>query len=121
MSWYGRFRGQAPQGLILVSPLLLPEAQINQPYTYFLSASGGIAPYAWSLISQSSTNVWSVSASGNVTGTPSAEESDLLTIRVTDSQGIFLQAVFTLPVGGRALVDQQGNPLQDQSGSTLVD
>jgi len=76
----------------------LPTATQGVPYTQTLAATGGVTPYTWSLLSQTGSNTWSVSPSGNVTGTPSVSETDTLDIQVIDALGGISTRVFSLTV-----------------------
>jgi hypothetical protein len=77
-----------------VSPLTitttssLPNAIEGNLYTEMMTATGGVPPYTWALVSDiGSTNAWTVSSSGSVSGTPANVETDTLSIKVTDSKG----------------------------------
>jgi hypothetical protein len=98
--------GTAQRTLLLtvINPLAvttsspLPGAVVGTGYSDTLAASGGIAPYTWSLVSHSGTNAWAVSAVGAVTGTPTTAETDSLVVQVADSASNTAQKSFSLPV-----------------------
>jgi Chitobiase/beta-hexosaminidase C-terminal domain len=72
--------------ITMTSPL--PNAVEGNLYTATMTASGGVPPYTWALVSDiQSTNAWTVSSSGAVSGTPANFETDTLSIKVTDSKG----------------------------------
>jgi hypothetical protein len=66
----------------------LPNAIVGNQHTETLTAIGGVPPYTWALVSDvGSTNTWTVSSAGVISGTPANIESDTLSIKVTDSKG----------------------------------
>jgi len=66
----------------------LPNAIQGNQFAETMTASGGVPPYTWALVSDiGSTNTWTVSSSGAVSGTPANVETDTLSIKVTDSKG----------------------------------
>ena len=72
--------------LTITTTSLLPNAIEKNAYSEKLTASGGVPPYIWTLVSDAgSTNAWAVSSSGVVSGTPTNLETDTLSIKVTDS------------------------------------
>jgi hypothetical protein len=74
--------------LTITTTSALPNAIEGNSYTELLTATGGVPPYTWALASDlGSTNTWTVSSSGDVSGTPTHVESDTLSIKVTDSVG----------------------------------
>lgn len=65
----------------------LPDAQLNKPYQYSLSAGGGIAPYQWSAVS-GLPNGLSISLDGKLSGTPPAGSGNTtlnFIVQVSDS------------------------------------
>jgi hypothetical protein len=71
--------------IAMTSPL--PNAVEGSLYTETMKATGGVPPYTWALVSKASTNTWTLSSAGVVTGTPTIVETDTLSIKVTDSKG----------------------------------
>ncbi len=64
----------------------LPNGQVGTAYSTTLAASGGTQPYTWSLTSGALPAGLSLSASGVISGTPTAAVSAAsLTFKVTDS------------------------------------
>ncbi len=63
----------------------LPSAVEGVPYAASLAASGGTAPYSWSLASGSLPAGLSLSSGGAISGSPSASGSASFTVEVTDS------------------------------------
>lgn len=74
-----------PQSLS-ISTSSLPTGTVGSPYSATLTASGGTAPYRWSLSAGTLPAGLSLSTSGNITGTPTVPASATsLTFKVTDS------------------------------------
>ena len=64
----------------------LPNGQVGTPYSATLAATGGTAPYNWSLTSGTLPAGLSLGSTGAITGTPTAAvTSTPLTLKVTDS------------------------------------
>ena len=64
----------------------LPEPTVGQQYQATVSATGGMAPYTWSVSSGSLPAGLSLdSSTGNLTGTPTASGAATFTIKATDS------------------------------------
>src|ERR1700723_390005 len=81
----------------------LPSGRIGSAYSTTLTASGGTAPYTWTLISGTLPAGLSLNAtSGAITGTPTQAATNTLTFEVSDSSNpIRTQtASLTLTVGG---------------------
>lgn len=111
-------------GLTITTSSPLPSANQGSPYTFTMTAAGGATPYAWSLLSQTGGNGWSVSSAGIVSGTPSVSETDTLLIQVVDALGVPSSANFNLTVNSTAtgvflainssgrFVNSAGTPIQ---------
>jgi Putative Ig domain/Abnormal spindle-like microcephaly-assoc'd, ASPM-SPD-2-Hydin len=79
----GGASGGAP---LQISTTALPAGQVQSTYTASLAASGGTAPYSWSLSSGSLPSGLSLSASsGTISGSPTQSGSFSLGIQVKDS------------------------------------
>lgn len=92
-----------PQGGPAIAPLVittgsLPNAQVGEAYSQALSASGGISPYTWTLLSAGGENSWAVSSSGVLSGTAINAETDVLLVKVTDSNGTVATASLSVTV-----------------------
>ncbi|AIY41596.1 Fibronectin type III domain protein [Collimonas arenae] len=70
---------------ITVTPATLPAPSIGNAYSQSLSASGGVAPYTYSLSSGSLPAGLSISAAGLISGTPTAAGAFTFTVGVLDS------------------------------------
>jgi hypothetical protein len=74
-----------PSPLVIVTTSL-PNGQVGQAYSEQLVASGGTAPYVWSLQAGSTLPAGlTLSPSGLISGTPTAAGTDTIVIQVTDS------------------------------------
>jgi len=74
--------------LAITSTTPLPAAQVGVVYAQTLTASGGVAPYTWSLASGSTLPAGlSLSSSGVISGTPTTNGSFSFTAQVSDSAG----------------------------------
>lgn len=73
---------------LAITTLSLPDGYINLYYEQALQAEGGSTPYSWSLVSGILPSGLSMEpATGVISGTPTTEESQLLTVQVMDSLG----------------------------------
>jgi uncharacterized protein (TIGR03437 family) len=70
---------------LAISSSGLANAQLNQPYTSTLSASGGSAPYTFNLVTGTLPTGLTLSPNGNISGTPTAAGIYQVTYRVVDS------------------------------------
>lgn len=113
--------------LVITSNSPLPSATVGAAYSYLPTATGGIAPYTWSLFSATpNTGAWiHVNAStGMITGTPTTGETETLVLQVVDSVGTITQKTFTLVVVSNPPVISTGSPLpagvKSQAYSTTI-
>ena len=82
----------------IVNPSL-PGAGLNVAYSAALVATGGREPYTWTIVSgQLPTGLSLNSATGNITGTPTAAGNSVVVIRATDADNNSASAYFTLSV-----------------------
>ena len=89
----------APRPLV-VTTSSLPSGQVGTAYTANLAASGGTAPYKWSLSSGTLPDGLSLSTPGAITGTPTTAQNEMgLSFLVTDSS----TPALTAPSGSLAI------------------
>ena len=94
--------------LIIVDPLVistasaLPTGVKDAAYSQTLAATGGTAPYTWSIASGSLPSLLILNTSGAIGGIPTTVGTSNLTISVTDSSvpSLTVQKIFTLDVVG---------------------
>jgi uncharacterized repeat protein (TIGR03803 family) len=73
---------------LIINTITLPNATVNVKYTQALSASGGKAPYSWSLLSGKLPDGITFSPSSGVfSGTPTKAVAANFTVQVKDSEG----------------------------------
>jgi hypothetical protein len=97
---------------LLVKPELeilttaLPDALLNDAYSFSLTATGGTAPYSWTLDTGSPSLPASLllSTGGHITGTPSSLGNSSFAIKVTDSSSPQLTASKAFTIGVKELV-----------------
>ncbi|QXL85749.1 Ig domain-containing protein [Comamonas sp. NLF-1-9] len=90
---------------VTIAAATLPDAPYGVPYAYAFSASGGLAPYTWS-VSGSLPAGMAMSSDGVLSGTPSGGMGGQFNfvVRVTDSQGKSASANVALKVGDPPVV-----------------
>jgi uncharacterized repeat protein (TIGR01451 family) len=71
---------------VVVSTTSVPGGTVGAAYSQQLSASGGVAPYSWSVEGGSLPAGLSLSAAGVLSGTPSAAGSFTFTVEAADSE-----------------------------------
>lgn len=84
----------------------LPSGTQGTAYSTTLAASGGTAPYVWTLSSGTLDSGLSLSSAGVISGTPANGEIDTLGITVTDAVGSPIAKTFSLTIaasGGSSL------------------
>lgn len=90
------------EGLQIATPTALPNGAEGAPYSQTLGATGGRAPYTWSVTVGSVPPGLSLSAaSGLISGTPAIAGSYSFIVQIADGQQQTLQKAFTLIVTGR--------------------
>ncbi|HEV2385858.1 MAG TPA: putative Ig domain-containing protein, partial [Candidatus Acidoferrales bacterium] len=97
----------APLGIGTTS---LPSATSGQPYSATLQASGGTSPYSWSLAAGQLPAGLTLSATGQLSGTPASAGQSSFTVQVTDGSSLqqSASAALVLTVAATATLDQYG-------------
>ncbi|MHC4714654.1 MAG: putative Ig domain-containing protein, partial [Planctomycetota bacterium] len=71
---------------LVITTSVLPDGEVNVPYSQTLAATGGLTPYTWSIISGSLPAGLSLNSStGEISGTPTTPETQIFTVEVVDS------------------------------------
>ncbi|MDH5822689.1 putative Ig domain-containing protein [Luteimonas sp. RD2P54] len=83
---------------IVVAPATLPDGSAGQAYAATFAASGGVAPYAYTLAAGSLPDGLQLSAGGSLSGTPTASGSTAFTVLATDANGQSGASAYTLEI-----------------------
>jgi sugar lactone lactonase YvrE len=89
--------------LSITTPSPLPPGSVGAPYSQQFAATGGMAPYAWLVVSGALPSGLTLSGSGLLSGTLAAPATSTFTIQVTDSQGSIATKAFSLTVSAPAI------------------
>ena len=95
-----------PPNPLSITTMSLQQGQTAAAYNTTLSATGGTAPYSWSLKSGTLPAGLSLSTSGVISGTPTTPDAYSFTVQVSDSATTPQTAVsgnLTLPISGGTL------------------
>jgi len=84
---------------IALTPASLTQAALGTNYTEPLSATGGVAPYTYSLTSGTLPDDIALSTAGVLTGIPGVTGAFPIVITVTDSTGCTGKQAYSLVVG----------------------
>ena len=84
---------------ITIGPSTLPTTTLNAAYSQTLSASGGMAPYLWSLASGTLPNGLTLKNYGVISGTPTSSTPATFTVKATDGNGCAISTSYTLTAG----------------------
>ena len=84
--------------VVLTISSSLPFGTVNAPYNAMLAATGGTAPYSWSVTSGTLPKGLSLSSDGVVSGTPTSAGSSTVTIQVTDTGSIAGKGALTAAI-----------------------
>lgn len=93
---------QAPT--VTLTPASLAGATVGTAYSATISASGGSAPYSYSLPNGSLPNGLALSPGGILSGTPGTAGSFTFTVQATDNTGFTGDRAYTLSVASQAPV-----------------
>jgi hypothetical protein len=73
---------------LMITTNSLPGAQVSQPYSVTLAASGGQAPYTWGMASGAGSlppGLTLAASTGTISGTPTTSNAFTFTVQVSDS------------------------------------
>ena len=71
---------------LAVATTTLTAGSVGVPYSASLTATGGVAPYTWTLSSGSLPAGLTLSSAGVISGTPTSQGTQTFTVQVTDSE-----------------------------------
>ncbi len=103
---------------ISTSPAALPVYYLAAPMSQILSASGGTAPYTWSVSAGTLPPGLTLTADGQLSGAPTAVGSYGFTVRAADAYGCAVTRNYDVQVKGMSVGnlvfnDQNDNALRD--------
>ncbi len=81
-----------------ISTTTLPEGTVGMSYSQQFSASGGVAPYTWTIASGSLPNGLELSSGGLLSGTPTSDGIATFTVSVADGSAQQANQPLTLTV-----------------------
>lgn len=84
--------------LITLLPVTLPPGALAQPYSQALSASGGVAPYTFAISAGVPPPGLTLSAAGQLSGTPTSVGSFTFTVQASDTNGCLGERTYTLVI-----------------------
>jgi hypothetical protein len=102
-----RAAAPAPDPLAISTPAL-PAGIVGAPYSAALTAGGGVPPYSWSATGLPAG--LTLSAGGQIGGTPSAAGQFALTVQVTDSAAATAAKEFAIAVSAAVAITTGGLP-----------
>jgi uncharacterized protein (TIGR03437 family) len=94
-----------------ITTILLSNATVLTASSQSLTASGGTAPYTWSLVGGSLPPGLGLASTGTISGTPTMAGSYAFTVKVTDSAEASMVQTFTLTVAAQAVTVTPSSPL----------
>jgi len=89
----------AAASLTITTPATLPNGVVTISYLQQLAATGGQAPYSWTLMSGALPAGILISTSGLLSGTPQVAATSVFTMTVRDAAGTTASRQFTLVIG----------------------
>ena len=89
---------------LVISSTTVAGGQVSSAYSTTLQATGGTAPYSWSLASGALPSGLSLSSGGVISGTPSASGSSSFTVQVKDAANNTATQALSISVAAASLV-----------------
>jgi len=98
---------------ITIANTALPTYYLGAPMSQTFTASGGTAPYTWSLASGSLPAGLSLSSSGTLSGTPTSHGTFNATLQATDAYGCSSTLTFAIVAKGLSVGNLVFNDMDD--------
>jgi large repetitive protein len=89
--------------VITLSPPTLPNGTVAVAYSQTITASGGTAPYTFTVTSGTLPSGLVLTAAGVLAGTPTTAGTFTFTVRGTDAQGCFGAVAYTIVIAAAAV------------------
>jgi hypothetical protein len=83
---------------ITLSPATLPAGTVGAAYSQTMTASGGTAPYVFTVSAGTLPAGLTLTSAGVLAGTPTAAGTSSVTIRATDANGCLAERTYSLLV-----------------------
>jgi uncharacterized repeat protein (TIGR01451 family) len=93
-----------PCGTIAVNPATLPNGFQAAAYNQTVTATGGTAPYNFTVSAGALPGGLSLSSAGAITGTPTAPGAFSFTVKATDNNGCMGARAYTVVISGAGLM-----------------
>ena len=102
---------------IAITPATLPNGTVGTPYNQTLTATGGIAPYTFSMLSTGLPPGLSLSSAGVITNTPTQAGLYTFTVGVTDAIECTGAVTYTVTINGPAISISDVTVTEGDSGT----
>lgn len=94
----------APVFPVVIATRYIPAGSVGSAYNTYLGASGGSAPYRWSISSGTLPAGLALNeTTGQISGVPSASGNYSCAIRATDAKGAFVTKTFSVSIANYAI------------------
>jgi hypothetical protein len=104
---------------ITILPATLPNASVGAPYAPVnLTATGGTAPYTFSVINGALPNGLTLTPTGTISGVPTSTGNFTFTVRATDNVNCPGTRTYVIAIG--STLSAEGGPTLDQYGLTAL-
>lgn len=87
---------------VAISTSSLPSGRVGTTYSAILQATGGTAPYSWSIVTGSLPAGLSLAASGAISGTPTTSGTSTFTVQVKDANNTASTKSLSLAIAAAA-------------------
>lgn len=105
---------------VTLSPATLPPGTVGSPYNQAIGASGGTAPYTFTVSSGALPNGLTISSNGAITGTPTTVGVFSFTVRAADNGGCPGTLTYSILIVAPVLAEASGGPTLDPVGLTIL-